>query len=99
MGPSWSFAITSVVALGTWAGTLMPQGRSMLRGLQGVGFPVRVRGCFVTLCHDFFVDGGAMFFHDKRLQYRAECERPDPLFAKKLQEVLGGQFGEMSVMM
>ena len=40
-----------------------------------------------------------MFFHDKRLQYRAEPARPDPLFARKLQEVLGGQFGEMSVMM
>jgi Mn-containing catalase len=40
-----------------------------------------------------------MFFHDKRLQYRAEPANPDPLFAKKLQEVLGGQWGEMSVMM
>jgi Mn-containing catalase len=40
-----------------------------------------------------------MFYHDKRLQYRADPERPDPLFAKKLQEVLGGQWGEMSVMM
>jgi Mn-containing catalase len=40
-----------------------------------------------------------MFFHDKRLQYHAKPDRPDPLFAKKLQEVLGGQFGEMTVMM
>src|SRR3954465_2341102 len=40
-----------------------------------------------------------MFFHDKRLQYHAKPERPDPLYAKKLQEVLGGQWGEMSVMM
>jgi Mn-containing catalase len=40
-----------------------------------------------------------MFVHDKRLQYHAKPERPDPLYAKKLQEVLGGQFGEMSVMM
>lgn len=38
-----------------------------------------------------------MFFHDKRLQYNACPERPDPLFAMKLQEVLGGQWGEMSV--
>src|SRR3954451_1477752 len=29
----------------------------------------------------------------------AKPERPDPLYAKKLQEVLGGQWGEMSVMM
>lgn len=40
-----------------------------------------------------------MFFHDKRLQYHARPDRPDPVFAKQMQEVLGGQFGEMSVMM
>ena len=38
-----------------------------------------------------------MFYHVKELQYHAKPERPDPLFAKKLQEVLGGQFGEISV--
>ena len=26
-------------------------------------------------------------------------EKPDPVYARKLQEVLGGQYGEMSVMM
>lgn len=40
-----------------------------------------------------------MFFHNKRLQYNATPEKPDPLFAKKMQEILGGQFGEISVMM
>jgi Mn-containing catalase len=40
-----------------------------------------------------------MFFHDKRLQYNAKPDKPDPIFAKKLQEVLGGQFGEITVMM
>lgn len=40
-----------------------------------------------------------MFYHVKELQYNARPERPDPVFAKQLQEVLGGQFGEMSVMM
>src|SRR5215207_4461783 len=40
-----------------------------------------------------------MFFHDKRLQYNAKPDRPDPLYAKKLQEVLGGQWGEISVFM
>lgn len=40
-----------------------------------------------------------MFFHDKRLQYHAKPDRPDPLYAMKLQEVIGGQWGEMSVMM
>ena len=38
-----------------------------------------------------------MFFHDKRLQYFVEPERPDPVFARQLQEVIGGQWGEMSV--
>ncbi|MGG3196921.1 manganese catalase family protein [Priestia aryabhattai] len=40
-----------------------------------------------------------MFFHKKELQYHAKPDRPDPLFAKQLQEVLGGQFGEISVAM
>ncbi|WP_047982197.1 manganese catalase family protein [Ornithinibacillus contaminans] len=38
-----------------------------------------------------------MFYHVKELQYRAKPDRPDPVFARKLQEVLGGQFGEISV--
>jgi len=38
-----------------------------------------------------------VFYHIKELQYHAKPERPDPLYAKKLQEVLGGQFGEISV--
>ncbi len=40
-----------------------------------------------------------MFFHIKELQYEARPERPDPLFARRLQELLGGKFGEMTVMM
>ncbi|AYV67845.1 MULTISPECIES: manganese catalase family protein [Niallia] len=39
-----------------------------------------------------------MFFHIKELAYEAKPERPDPVFAKKIQELIGGQFGEMSVM-
>ncbi len=38
-----------------------------------------------------------MFSHDKRLQYKAEPDKPDPVYAKKLQEVLGGQWGEITV--
>lgn len=38
-----------------------------------------------------------MFFHIKELQYQAKPERPDPVYAKRLQEVLGGQFGEITV--
>jgi Mn-containing catalase len=41
----------------------------------------------------------AMFFHDKRLQYYTKPEKSDPLLARRVQELLGGQFGEMSVMM
>jgi Mn-containing catalase len=40
-----------------------------------------------------------MFFHRKELQFHAKPERPDPVYAKKLQEILGGQFGEISVAM
>ena len=40
-----------------------------------------------------------MFYHVKELQYNAKPERPDPFFAKQLQEILGGQFGEISVAM
>ncbi|MFC3038832.1 manganese catalase family protein [Virgibacillus xinjiangensis] len=40
-----------------------------------------------------------MFYHVKELQYEAKPERPDPVYAKKLQEVLGGQYGEITVMM
>ncbi|WP_033542405.1 manganese catalase family protein [Planococcus sp. CAU13] len=40
-----------------------------------------------------------MFFHRKELQYHAKPESPDPVFAKQVQELIGGQFGEMSVAM
>ncbi|PLR86532.1 manganese catalase [Bacillus canaveralius] len=40
-----------------------------------------------------------MFYHIKELQYQAKPTRPDPSFARQLQEILGGQFGEMTVMM
>lgn len=39
-----------------------------------------------------------MFFHNKRLQYDVKVEKPNALFANKVQEVLGGQYGEMTVM-
>src|SRR4051812_24313113 len=40
-----------------------------------------------------------MFRRMNRLQYHAKPDRPDPLYAKKLQELIGGQWGEMSVAM
>ena len=40
-----------------------------------------------------------MYFHTQQLQYHAKPEKADALFAAKLQEIIGGQFGEMTVMM
>lgn len=40
-----------------------------------------------------------MFTHTKKLQHPAKPDRPDPLFAKQMQEILGGQYGEISVAM
>ena len=40
-----------------------------------------------------------MFNHTKKLQYESRPDRPDPVYAKQLQEVLGGQWGEISVAM
>jgi Mn-containing catalase len=41
----------------------------------------------------------AMFLRTKRLQYPVRVERPDPVFARHVQELLGGKYGEMTVMM
>ena len=40
-----------------------------------------------------------MFYHVKRLQYFTPPTQPDPVYAKKLQELIGGSMGEMTVMM
>ncbi|HEY9880015.1 MAG TPA: manganese catalase family protein [Leptolyngbyaceae cyanobacterium] len=40
-----------------------------------------------------------MFYHKKRQQYFTKPESPDPVYAKQLQELIGGPFGEMTVMM
>jgi Mn-containing catalase len=40
-----------------------------------------------------------MFYHDKKLQYFTPPEKPDPVYAMKIQELIGGTFGEMTVMM
>ena len=40
-----------------------------------------------------------MFFHRQELQHQATPERPDAVYARKLQEVLGGQYGEITVAM
>lgn len=38
-----------------------------------------------------------MFYHIKELQFKAKPEKPDPIFARKLQELIGGQYGELTV--
>jgi Mn-containing catalase len=40
-----------------------------------------------------------MFFHRQELQHQATPDRPDAVYARKLQEVLGGQYGEITVAM
>lgn len=40
-----------------------------------------------------------MFFHKQELQYKATPDKPDAVYARKLQEVLGGQYGEITVAM
>ncbi len=38
-----------------------------------------------------------MFYHDKRLQYKVRVDKPNPQFAKALQQALGGIEGEIRV--
>lgn len=38
-----------------------------------------------------------MFFHRQELQYKSTPDKPDAVYARKLQEVLGGQYGEITV--
>lgn len=40
-----------------------------------------------------------MFFHRQELQHNAKPDKPDAVYARKLQEVLGGQYGEITVAM
>ncbi|MCK0115721.1 manganese catalase family protein [Isoptericola sp. S6320L] len=40
-----------------------------------------------------------MFFHRQELQHRAKPDKPDAVYARKLQEVLAGQYGEITVAM
>jgi Mn-containing catalase len=38
-----------------------------------------------------------MFYHTQNLQFEAKPDAPDPAFARRFQEVLGGKWGEMTV--
>jgi Mn-containing catalase len=45
------------------------------------------------------MQGGSLLSHTKQFQYNAKPDAPDPLFATQMQELLGRQWGEISVMM
>src|SRR3954463_3716496 len=38
-----------------------------------------------------------MYYFDKRLQYPVRVEKPDPIFARQLQQAIGGVEGEIRV--
>ncbi|WP_159799171.1 manganese catalase family protein [Flavobacterium sp. MK4S-17] len=38
-----------------------------------------------------------MFYHDSKLQYKVKVDKPDPMFAKMLQQAIGGIEGEIRV--
>ncbi|GAA4266234.1 manganese catalase family protein [Frondihabitans peucedani] len=40
-----------------------------------------------------------MFFHKQELQFKSSPSKPDPAYAKRMQEILGGQYGEITVAM
>jgi Mn-containing catalase len=40
-----------------------------------------------------------MFFHKQELQFKASPAKPDAILARRMQEILGGQYGEISVAM
>jgi Mn-containing catalase len=40
-----------------------------------------------------------MFYHSSRLQYEVRVEKPNPFFAKMLQQAIGGIEGEIRVAM
>jgi Mn-containing catalase len=56
----------------------------------------RLKLCSLTLQLE---DKNKMFYHNKKLQYFRPPEKPDAVYAKKIQELIGGTFGEMTVMM
>src|SRR5205085_10432040 len=42
---------------------------------------------------------GTVFFHKQELQYTAKPSKPDAVYARRMQEILGGQYGEITVAM
>src|SRR4051794_28910643 len=40
-----------------------------------------------------------MFFHKQELQFKTKPDKPDSIYARRMQEILGGQYGEITVAM
>src|SRR4051794_41938273 len=40
-----------------------------------------------------------MFFHKQELQFTTKPDKPDAVYARRMQEILGGQYGEITVAM
>ena len=40
-----------------------------------------------------------MLYHDNKLQYPVRVDKPDPVFARMLQQAIGGVEGEIRVML
>ncbi len=40
-----------------------------------------------------------MYYHDKKLQYPVRVEKQNPMFAKMLQQAIGGVEGELRAML
>ena len=38
-----------------------------------------------------------MFYHDRKLQYKVRVDKPNPVFARMLQQAIGGIEGEIRV--
>ncbi|ASB89137.1 uncharacterized protein S101395_02630 [Bacillus sonorensis] len=82
----------------------LPRPVSPLCRLQGLVYqgsfctirPIRHTPVFFFLIR-YRERSGSYVFHIKELQYHAKPDKPDALFAKKLQEILGGQFGELAI--
>src|ERR687897_3402432 len=56
---------------------------------------VGIRSCLRGIIRR--TEDSPVYYHDKRLQYPVRVETPDPLFARQLQQAIGGIEGEIRV--
>jgi Manganese containing catalase len=61
--------------------------------------PARTWGPDVPAGYETHREGAPIFFHTSRLQFESKPDKPDPVYAHKLQELIGGAYGEMTVTM